>query len=439
MNPQDNDDASAADGGGRARERRDRLSRIAPRNLGHAFRSLHIPVFRWWFLSQLLSASGTMTQSVAQAWLVLRLGGDGLVLGAVTACTFAPLLVAGAWAGSVVDRVDRRRLLISTQAAFIVISSSLGALTLVNSVRLWMVFVAALAAGCVNALDQPARQIYVLEIVGREGIANAIGLNEIVMNTSRVAGPAAGGVLLVLTGAAGCFLFNAATFVAPLIVLLCFRTAESSVLGPRRRRGHVREGLRYVWERPEIRSVVFMAAASGLLFNTSIALPIVATRVFHLGGGGYGLMLSIFGLGALAGAAVAATCRPLPSGRSLRSLAAITGVVVLLTAFAPSLDVALAGLAACGFCSIWFVARANTFVQLGSAADMRGRVMGVWTMALPGLNPVTGPLVGLVCDDLGPRQGFGLAGIALLLAAALAWRTLRDARNSPAAATPDLA
>ena len=320
-------------------------------------------MFRWWFSSQVLSASGTMTQAVAQAWLVLRLGGHGLTLGAVTACTFAPLLFGGAWAGAVVDRINRRDVLLATQTSFILISSSLGILTLLDVVRLWMVFVEAVLAGCVNAFDQPARQIFVLEIVGRERTANAVGLNEVVINASRVLGPAAGGVLLVLTGVAGCFLFNAATFVPPLLVLWHFRPIEKAPNRPRRPH-QTREGLSYVLGQPVIRSALIMAAASGMLFNLSVALPLVATQVFHLGGGGYGLMLSTFGVGALGGAILAATGSSWPSGRNVRLLALLSGITVILTAGTPDLGVALGGLFICGFCSIWFIARANALAQL---------------------------------------------------------------------------
>jgi MFS family permease len=181
------DDVALNSGDGTAPCAGDRV-RGPSQRLRLAFSSFQVPFFRWWFCSQILSASGTMTQAVAQAWLVLRLGGHGLTLGAVTACTFAPLL-GGAWAGSVVDRIDRRDVLLATQTSFLLISSTLGILTILDVVRLWMVFIGALAAGCANAFDQPARQIYVLEIVGRERTANAVGLNEVVINASRVLGP----------------------------------------------------------------------------------------------------------------------------------------------------------------------------------------------------------------------------------------------------------
>ncbi len=376
-----------------------------------------------------------MTQAVAQSWLVVRLGGQGVALGAVTACTFAPLLLGGAWTGALVDRLDRRRLLLGTQSSFIVISSVFGLLTLLGSIRLWMVFVFAIVSGFVNAVDQPARQVYVLDLVGRERTANAIGLNEIVINASRILGPAAGGVLLVTTGVAGCLFFNAATFVLPLLVLWHFRPGGHVPPRPRRK-GEVREGLAFAWGQPAIRSVLVMAAASGMLFNLSVSLPLVAVQVFHLGGGGYGLMMATFGVGALGGAVLAATGSSFPSGRSIRRLALLSGIVVLATALSPDIGVELGGLAVCGLCSIWFIARANALAQLRATPEMRGRVMGAWTMALPGTAPITSLMVGLVCEEVGAREGFGLAGVALVLSAAVAWRALRDTHREPV--TPSL-
>ena len=331
MNPPDGDESDNFNDGGLTPAT---VAGGAARRLRLAFSSLKASAFRWWFLSQILSASGTMTQSVAQAWLVLRLGGTGVALGAVTACTFGPLLLGGAWSGVLVDRFDRRRVLLGTQVSFILISSTLGVLTLLGSVRLWVVFVAAVAGGSVNALDQPARQVYVLELVGRDGMANAIGLNEVVMNASRVLGPAVGGALLVTAGVGACFLFNAATFIPPLLVLWHFRPAVS--ISTRRQRSQVRKGLLYAWGQPAIHAVLFMAGfASCALFNLGVALPLIATRVFHLGGGGYGLMLSTFGLGAVGGGVFATIGSTWPSGRSVRLLALVSGLAVLGTSFSP--------------------------------------------------------------------------------------------------------
>src|SRR5262249_7622139 len=172
--------------------------------------SLQIPGYRWWFLSQILSASGTMTQGVAMSWLVLQLTGRGIDLGLLGAATFGPVLVLGAWGGAVVDRVDRRRLLIATQGLFIALGALLAVASAAGAIQVWMLFAGALAGGCILAFDGPARQVYVLELVGSDRAASAVGLYEVVINASRVLGPAVGGILLATVGATACFAVNAA-------------------------------------------------------------------------------------------------------------------------------------------------------------------------------------------------------------------------------------
>ena len=171
---------------------------------------------------------------------------------------------------------------------------------------------------------------------------------------------------------------------------------------------------------------LFLAAASGLLFNLGVALPLLATRVFHLGGGGYGLMMAVFGLGALPGALFASAGSGRPTGRSVGVLALATAAAVLGTAAAPSLWLLMTGLAVTGCLSIWFIAQASTLVQLAADPSMRGRVMGLWTMALPGCEPATSPFVGYISQVFGARDGFSLSGVALLLTATIGWRALTD-------------
>jgi MFS family permease len=411
--------------------------------LGQAFGSLHAPAFRWWFLSQLLSASGTMMQSVAQAWLVLRLTGSAFDLGLLGSCTMLPVLLGGPWAGALVDRVDRRRLLTVTQSLFILSATLLAVLTWTGEVRVWMLFVIAFATGAVSAPDQAARQVYVLDLVGGRRLGSGVSLNEVVLNLSRVLGPAFGGLFLATLGIAPCFVANAASYLPPLLVLVVLhrglaRNASSAgAARPSAARavpGQVRAGLAYVWRTPALRAVVLMAAASGMLFNLGVALPLLATRVFHLGGGGYGLMMAAFGVGGFAGALLAASSRPVPGGHEVRLLAVLTGLAILGTALAPDTGLVFGGLVVTGGLSIWFIARANTLAQLRSDPAMRGRVMGIWTMALPGASPLTSPAIGYTGEVAGGRASFGLAGIALLLTAAAGWRALSDA--SPAQPHP---
>jgi MFS family permease len=410
-------------------------------SLRRSFRSLETPAYRSWFYSQVLSASGTMTQGVAISWLLLRLTGNGVDLGLLTACTFLPSLLLGPYAGALVDRVDRRKLLIITQALLLLFAAATAAVIAAGAVQAWMLFVVSALTGTVAAPDGTARQVYVIDLVGTERVASAVSLYEVILNVSRVAGPALGGVLLATAGAGACCAVNAASYGAPLIVLLLHKpayvTALSGAAAARKGKtfADLRAGLRYARRHRPILVCLFLAAASGMLFSLGVSLPVFATRVFHLGGGGYGLMMAAFGVGALPGALLASAGPSRPSGRRVGGLALVTAAAVLGTALAPVAWMAFAGLAVVGCVSIWFIAAANTFVQLAADPGMRGRMMGLWTMALPGSNPVTGPSVGWVTQYVGPREGFGLAGLALAVVASAGWRAL-GWRPAPAVLDP---
>ena len=404
--------------------------------LRQAFRSLESPAYRPWFFAQVFSASGTMTQGVALSWLVLRLTGSGVDLGLLTACTFGPLLFLGPYSGTLVDRFDRRRLLVVTQTLLLVLAGLTAALIATGVIRLWMLFVIAIVTGCVNAPDGTARQVYVVDLVGTERLASAVSLYEVVLNISRVVGPGVGGALLATVGVAACCALNAASYLQPLFVLLWHRPGHAAAVPangaptpPAARQappGQLRAGLRYAWRNRPIRVSLFLAASSGMLFNMGVTLPLLATRVFHLGGGGYGLMMAVFGLGALPGALLASAGSGRPTGRSVGVLALATAGAVLGTAAAPELWLVMVGMAVTGCLSIWFIAQANTLVQLIADPSMRGRVMGLWTMALPGTEPATSPFAGYLSQTFGARDGFGLSGVALLLTAVIGWRALTD-------------
>jgi MFS family permease len=399
--------------------------------LRQAFRSLESPEYRPWFFAQVFSASGTMTQGVALSWLVLRLTGSGVDLGLMTACTFLPQLVFGPYSGTLVDRFDRRRLLIVTQTLLLLLAALTATLIVTGVITLWMLFVIAALTGCVSAPDGTARQVYVVDLVGTERLASAVSLYEVVLNISRVVGPGVGGALLATVGVGACCALNAASYLQPLFVLLRHRPRHNAAApaAPTARKsppGQLRAGLRYAWRNPPIRVSLFLAASSGLLFNMGVTLPLLATRVFHLGGGGYGLMMAVFGIGALPGALFASAGSGRPTGRSVGVLAAATAAAVLGTAAAPALWLVMVGLAVTGCLSIWFIAQANTLVQLIAVPSMRGRVMGLWTMALPGTEPATSPFAGYISQTFGARDGFSLSGVALLLTVVIGWRALND-------------
>src|ERR1700722_6988610 len=398
--------------------------------LRQAFHSLESPEFRPWFFAQVFSASGTMTQGVAMSWLVLRLTGNGVDLGLMTACTFLPLLLFGPYAGTLADRFDRRRLLIVTQTLLMLLAALAATLIATGLIKLWMLFAIAALTGCVSAPDGTARQVYVIDLVGTGRLASAVSLYEVVLNISRVVGPAVGGVLLATVGVGACCALNAASYLQPLFVLLRHRPQHPAA-GPAAARtgkappGQLRAGLRYAWRNRPVRVCLFLAAASGLLFNLSVQLPLLATRVFPLGGGGYGLMMAVFGIGALPGALLASAGSGRPTGRSVGVLALATAAAVFGTAPAPAPWPVMPGVGARGCLSIWFIAQANTLVQLAADPSMRGRVMGLWSMALPGTEPATSPFAGYISQTFGARDGFSLSGVALLLTATIGWGALR--------------
>jgi MFS family permease len=391
---------------------------------GGPLSALSVRPFRWWFIGQITSASGLMTQIVATSWLVLQWRNSGLDLALVSVASMTPVLVLSLWAGSLVDHLDRRRLLICTQGLMAIFSLVLFVLITTGAATYWLIIVISALTGVVNAADMPARQVYVMDLVGEQRLAGAVSLYEVVLNASRVLGPALGGALLAISGPGACVLVNSVTFLGPLAVLLRYRTTSNVTHRERNQiRPKVREGVRYAWSDPAIRACLLLAAATCALFNPTVMLPLLAHRVFHMGGGGYGLLLALFGVGALPGALLAARGASPPTGRKVRALAVLTGLCMIVTAYAPDRAVLFIGMAAVGASSIWMIAVANTLVQLRTAPELRGRVMGAWSMALPGMVPITSLISGTLADACGARLAYGATGAVIAAIALICWRS----------------
>lgn len=380
--------------------------------------------FRWWFLGQLASASGGMTQAVALSWLILQQTGSAVWLSALGVCSWGPTLLLSPWAGAVVDRHDRRRLLLLTQSLLLGVGLTLSVLAASGRLHVWQALGLAVLSGAVASVDAPARQVYVVDLVGKEAVASAVGLWEVALNASRVLGPGAAGALLATSGPAACFAVNALSFTAPLYVLsrMIPPTAERPASSGRRT-VRARDGLSYAWRSPVIRALLPMSAASGLIFAMSLTLPTLAVRALHLGGGGYGALMAAFGIGGLPGALLAAAA-PAPTAQRVRVLALATAASVLCVAWAPWVPLAFLAMAATGLTSIWFIACANTLAQLRCEAELRGRVMALWGTAMTGTLPLTGFAVAAAAEHFGARVGFSLSGLALGLAALVGWRAL---------------
>jgi MFS family permease len=385
------------------------------------FRSLRVRNYRLFFFGQLVSLTGTWMQQVGQDWLVLRLTDRALPLGITLALQFAPMLVLGAWAGVVADRLDKRRLLLATQAAMASLALVLGVLTATGAIRLWMVYVLALLLGCATAFDMPTRQAFVSEMVGPDRVTNAIGLNSAVFNSARVVGPAVAGVLIAAVGIAPAFLINAASYLAVIAGLLAMDPARLHRLPPvDRAEGQVRAGLRYVWANPVLRSTIALVAVVGALgLNYRVALPLLARFTFGGDASAYGALASIMAAGAVVGA-LAAARRGRPSRALLLGSVAVFGLLSFAAAAAPTLIAEAVVLAPLGVASMTFLATANSTLQLASSPEMRGRVMALYGLVFLGSTPLGGLLGGWMAGQFGPRSILLLSGVSSLAAAGLA-------------------
>ena len=384
------------------------------------FRSMRIRNFRLYFYGQLVSSTGTWMQSVALGWLVLRITGSGVAVGFVTALQFLPMLLISSWGGVIADRRDKRLTLVVTQSGMALCAAGLAAVTLGGGARLWVIYLLTLCSGAFNAIDNPVRQSFASEMVGPADLPNAVSLNSAVFNTSRIIGPALGAVLIKTVDVGPCFAVNAVSFVAVIAGLLMMRR-EELWLGRRvaRAKGQIREGLRYVWRTGELRSTILLVAVVGTLaFNFTVVLPVMAKFTFHSDAGTYGVLTSLMGAGAMVGAL--ATASRLPTPRRLAGSCLAFGIVMALAAVAPTLLAEELLIVLVGAASITFLATANSMCQLGSTPEMRGRVMALYGLVFLGSTPIGGPLVGWICQDLGPRYGMGLGGVATILAALVA-------------------
>ncbi len=390
------------------------------------FAALAVPNFRRYIAGQSISLTGTWMQMAAQSWLVLTLTHSATALGVIIALQTLPVLLLCPYGGVIADRVDKRRLMVMLQSAMGVQALVLGLLTVTGSVRLWEIGALAALLGLNNAFENPARQSFMLEMVGPDNLRNAITLNSVMVNVARIIGPAVAGILIATTGEGVCFLINAASFIAVVASLISLdRSAITPTAPSAREPGQLREGLRYVRRTRELAvPLLMMALVGALAYEFQVTLPVMASQALHGGARGFGFMTSAMGVGAvIGGLLVAAKGR---TGLDVLVLSASSfGVLLLGAALAPNLAVELVALALAGGASIAFMSSGNSTLQLAAAPRMRGRVMSLWFVAFQGSTPIGGPIVGWVMAAAGARAGLGLGGITCLLAALLGVAALR--------------
>jgi MFS family permease len=407
-----------------------------------AFPALAIPNYRRYLSGQSVSLAGTWMQMTAQAWLVLTLSDSPSALGVIVALQTVPVLLLGPYGGVVADRVNKLSAMIALQAMMGVQALILGLLTVTGEVRLWHVGALACLLGINNAFENPARQAFMLEMVGRDALRTAVSLNSTMVNLARVVGPAIGGLLIAGVGIGVCFLINAASFIIVIWTLLHLdRTAITPSTPIARARGQLREGLRYVARTPELGIPLLMMALAGVFaFEFQVTLPVMAREALDQGAEGYGLLTAAMGAGAVAGGLWVAA-RGTTGLRPLTRHALTFALVLLLAALAPNVQLGLLAMVFVGWCSVSFMATGNTTLQLSAAPEMRGRVMSLWFVAFQGSTPIGGPLLGWAMGWAGARVGLGAGGVACLLVAAigvLAASRMRPGDQPPAEPRADL-
>jgi MFS family permease len=365
-----------------------------------------------------VSNTGSWMQRVAQDWLVLELThNSGTALGITTGLQFLPLLLFSLWGGVIADRYPKRRILMVTQTVMGVLALILGVLALTGAVRIWQVYALAFGLGLATVVDNPTRQAFAVEMVGRDAMANAIALNSAVFNLARVAGPAVAGVVIGVLGTPAAFLVNAASYGAVLIGLKLMRPAElHQVQRAQRGPGQLREALSYVRARPALWMMlilIFFVSTFGMNFQVTTAL--MSRTVFHTGASAFGLASAVFAIGALGGALVAAR-RSRPTLRLLLATSFLFSILEIVSGAVPDYLTFLLVLIPTGLTLLIFTTAANSSTQLNTAPDMRGRVMGLYMLVFLGGTPIGSPLAGWVAAAYGARMALIAGGVISVVA-----------------------
>ncbi|MEN5074439.1 MFS transporter [Isoptericola cucumis] len=384
------------------------------------FSSLKYANYRIWFAAALVANVGTWMQRVAQDWIVLTDLSDesGVAVGITTALQFVPFLLLSPWAGVLADRLPRRRLLMATQGGMGLLALGLGALVLSGRAELWHVYVFALLLGVVSALDSPARQTFVADLVPVEKLPNAIGLNSASFNGARLIGPGVAGLLIAAVGAGWVFMINGVTFAATIaaLALMNVRQLRSRPATPRAK-GQILEGVRYVRGRTDIvviMVVMFVVSVFGLNFQLTSAL--MARVEFDRGASEYGILGSVLAIGSLTGALLAAR-RDRPRVRLVIGSAFAFAVSTAVLGLMPTYSTFVVACIPVGLASLTMMTAANSALQVSTDPVMRGRVMALYVMVFQGATPIGAPVVGWIGEAWGPRWSILVGSIATFVVA----------------------
>jgi MFS family permease len=397
------------------------------------FASLRHRNFRLFFGGQLISLIGTWMQNTAQGWLVYELTGSKILLGVVAAVGSTPMMLFSIWGGSVADRHSKRRIVLCTQVSMMFFAFLYAALVWSGRIRPWHIMVLAALGGLALAFDMPARQAFMVEMTSREDLINTISLNSSIVNGARVVGPSVAGLIMARVGIAMCFFLNGLSFLAVIASLWLMRLPK--FIPPSRTTSawaHAAEGFSYVWRQWRMRTLLILFAVVGVFgWSYSVLMPAFARDVLHVGQARYGVLLSANGIGALLGALTVATI-----GSHMNRRVLVLGglwffsAMLLLLAWVQNYYLALALLAFAGWGMLLFFSTTNTMLQTNASDEMRGRVMGIWTLVFGGTTPLGGLEAGMVSHYLGIRYALTIGAIVCALAALVVFLIVRERRQS---------
>lgn len=397
-----------------------------------SLRSFRHRNFRLLFFSNLISNIGSWAQRIAQDWLVLELTHSGRDLGLVTGLQFLPSLIFSMYAGSLADRMNKRKLLLITNIGGGLTSLILGLLVITHHVRIWHVFLLAFSLGLFGALDAPVRQSFTSEMVGRSDLANAVSLNSANFNAGRLIGPGISGLLIAAFHTGPSFLLNAASYIFVIGSLIAIREADLFIEHTPKSNAKAIEALRYVHARPDIMAVmitVFFAGTFGLNFQIYNAL--MATQIFHKGPATYGFLGTIIAIGSLSAALLAAKLDTRRGVRFILRFAGLFGVALTIASIAPNYLLYAIALPIVGMVALTTMISCNSYVQGHTDPAIRGRVMGIYLMVFMGGTPFGSPLIGWLCTQIGVRESIALCGAITALAPLSVFIVMRNRLTAP--------
>ncbi len=401
------------------------------KDLRDVFSSLKVRNFRVYYAGQIISFSGTFMQILAQDWLVLELTNSGTMLGLVLAAQFLPMLLLTPWGGLIADRFSKLKLIYATQIISAILALALGLVVVTGAIRIWMVFAFAICLGVVNSLDNPTRNAFIFEMVGKDEVKNATSLWASLMSLARIIGPAVGGIVIATLGIGQCFIINAASYVAVIFALLLIRPEELHTVPPiPHEKAQIKKGVEYVLSSPVLLiPLVMMAIIGTITYEWSASMPLFARFVLDGGAGIYAAITVAMGVGMLIGGFANAFGGGASQKRLVYS-ALLLGVSILIAFVTTSLLLAIVAFVFVGIMERNFTTLTMSILQLNTDSKMRGRVMAFFSMAYLSSTAIGGPIVGWVGQQFGAPWALGIGGFAAMAAAIYGFMALRKIRKN---------